>query len=418
MQVDPIEFFVLQLEMYERMNYVVDPATSQEYRRFLYNFNRSEIMDGDGTVDKLYLAYFPSPAITPRSRSRRSSSVSSLGSTLGMSSISRRSSFNSAKGGSKTNLSMSAQSTENNKPSEHRKPRRPTADFSMTAMGADQHRKEVQDMLKQHESTSGSPQTSSSTSQQTSAGQQTEDTRPRQEESPEEARRREAREMLEGKEKLYKMGQGRVQITGKRLRCKMCRYVNLVFVSGEASLKSHSFFSLNLPRQRRELADREHIVEHTPGEGQQSFAPRRRDMAQYRADQNKTTTSAARVSGSSGANAKTQNPRDNPNHPLNMLARRTAQLNQSSEGRPAAPAPPRPASPPLLSSPLCTSYFVEPLSWMGSALEDGAIGGKLVCPGQKCGSKLGSFDWAGQQCSCGAWVVPAFSLNASKVDEL
>lgn len=73
---------MLQLEMYERMNYEVDPNKSQEYRRFLYNFNHSEVMDGDGTIDNLHLAYFPSPAINPRRR--RSSSVSSIGSALGM----------------------------------------------------------------------------------------------------------------------------------------------------------------------------------------------------------------------------------------------------------------------------------------------------------------------------------------------
>lgn len=186
----------------------------------------------------------------------------------------------------------------------------------------------------------------------------------------------------------------------------------------------------------RELAAREHVVEHQPGEGQEAFAPRRRDMTQFRADQNKTQpVSAAQAKPASSAGVTTtgsKNPRDNPNHPLNMLARRSAQLNQPSssssssstspaeDGASEAAAAPhqRAASPPLLSSPLCTSYFVEPLSWMGPVLEKGGIGGKLTCPAPKCGSKLGSFDWAGQQCSCGAWVVPAFSLNASKVDEL
>lgn len=129
---------------------------------------------------------------------------------------------------------------------------------------------------------------------------------------------------------------------------------------------------------------------------------------------------------------------DNPNHPLNALARRKAQLdNQRAQPEVSgsaietsqddntvgtakaqeATAAPRPSSP-LLASPACTSYFVEPLSWMGPVLETGAIGGKLTCPSQRCGSKLGSFDWAGQQCSCGAWIVPAFVLNASKVDEI
>ena len=34
-QVEPTEFFLHQLEMFERMNYEVDPAKYAEYRRFL-----------------------------------------------------------------------------------------------------------------------------------------------------------------------------------------------------------------------------------------------------------------------------------------------------------------------------------------------------------------------------------------------
>lgn len=89
------------------MNYEVDPNKSQEYRRFLFNFNQSEVMDGDGTIDNLHLAYFPSPAINPRRR--RSSSVSSIGSALGMT-PSRRGST-SGKAPSKSsfaNLSMTS----------------------------------------------------------------------------------------------------------------------------------------------------------------------------------------------------------------------------------------------------------------------------------------------------------------------
>lgn len=193
---------------------------------------------------------------------------------------------------------------------------------------------------------------------------------------------------------------------------------------------------------RRELAAREHIVEHQPGEGQEAFAPRRRDMAQFRQDQAKKSSGDMRQPAAATVNPSlSKNARDNPNHPLNQLAKRKAQLESRQEVATTlkspgpgssdddASSPPvseeessavieRPPSPPLLSSSLCTSYFVEPLSWMGSVLQTGAIGGRLTCPAQKCGAKLGSFDWAGQQCSCGAWVVPAFSLNASKVDEL
>lgn len=80
----------------------------------------------------------------------------------------------------------------------------------------------------------------------------------------------------------------------------------------------------------------------------------------------------------------------------------------------------RPTLPPLLPSPSCTSYFLEPLSWM-SLPTDGShqsLSGKLLCPNQACRSKLGSWDWAGVQCACGAWVTPGFAVLRSRVDEV
>ncbi|CAL9689189.1 unnamed protein product [Knipowitschia caucasica] len=63
----------------------------------------------------------------------------------------------------------------------------------------------------------------------------------------------------------------------------------------------------------------------------------------------------------------------------------------------------------------CTSYFIEPVQWMESALL-GVMDGQLLCP--KCNSKLGSFNWCGEQCSCGRWVTPAFQLHRNRVDEI
>lgn len=45
----------------------------------------------------------------------------------------------------------------------------------------------------------------------------------------------------------------------------------------------------------------------------------------------------------------------------------------------------------------------------------GDIEGKICCP--KCSARLGSYNWAGAQCSCGAWVAPAVQVIKSKVDE-
>jgi len=40
---------------------------------------------------------------------------------------------------------------------------------------------------------------------------------------------------------------------------------------------------------------------------------------------------------------------------------------------------------------------------------------QLLCP--KCSARLGSFNWAGEQCSCGQWVTPSFQVHKGRVDE-
>ncbi|XP_072015720.1 dual specificity protein phosphatase 12-like [Amphiura filiformis] len=62
----------------------------------------------------------------------------------------------------------------------------------------------------------------------------------------------------------------------------------------------------------------------------------------------------------------------------------------------------------------CTSIFTEPVAWMEPLLI-GETSGKLLCP--KCDARLGSFNWAGQQCSCGAWITPAIQIHENRVDK-
>ncbi|CAN6912994.1 unnamed protein product [Brassica oleracea] len=62
----------------------------------------------------------------------------------------------------------------------------------------------------------------------------------------------------------------------------------------------------------------------------------------------------------------------------------------------------------------CSSIFVEPMKWMQN-IHDGTVEEKLLCLG--CNARLGYFNWAGMQCSCGAWVNPAFQLHKSRLDE-
>merc|ERR1712070_1273578 len=51
---------------------------------------------------------------------------------------------------------------------------------------------------------------------------------------------------------------------------------------------------------------------------------------------------------------------------------------------------------------------------MEPLVEAGLLQGKLCCP--QCNSRFGNFNWAGQQCSCGCWVTPAFQINLSRID--
>lgn len=62
----------------------------------------------------------------------------------------------------------------------------------------------------------------------------------------------------------------------------------------------------------------------------------------------------------------------------------------------------------------CTSIFVEPMKWM-ETVQEGYVQERLHCMG--CKGRLGYFNWAGMQCSCGAWVNPAFQLHKSRLDE-
>lgn len=60
----------------------------------------------------------------------------------------------------------------------------------------------------------------------------------------------------------------------------------------------------------------------------------------------------------------------------------------------------------------CESLFLTSgLDWMGDI---SAVEGRFGCP--SCLTKLGVWKWAGTQCSCGTWVVPAIQVPCSKVD--
>lgn len=77
----------------------------------------------------------------------------------------------------------------------------------------------------------------------------------------------------------------------------------------------------------------------------------------------------------------------------------------------------------------CAHIFLHPLTWMRPSLfpdstdsptseygSDAPLSGRITCPNSSCGSNIGKFSWAGMQCSCGTWVVPAICVVKTRVD--
>ncbi|EJD55453.1 dual specificity protein phosphatase 12 [Auricularia subglabra TFB-10046 SS5] len=144
---------------------------------------------------------------------------------------------------------------------------------------------------------------------------------------------------------------------GNRIRCRMCR---------------------------RELATRDHMFPHG---AQPTPSPPPAPDSSLEADEESATGSAIATSS-----------------------------EPAQSHLPTTDAPPAPPVP--LIHPTCSGYFLEPLDWMRSFLDEGLVEGKIVCPNAKCSAKLGNYAWAGVKCACGEWVTPGFCIHRSKVDEM
>ncbi|KAG0054623.1 dual specificity phosphatase 12 [Gryganskiella cystojenkinii] len=116
---------------------------------------------------------------------------------------------------------------------------------------------------------------------------------------------------------------------------------------------------LKCKKCRRALVGRDSVVTHTPGQGQSSFEYRKRDSTLHISEAISSDISKIK--------------------PVNTT--------------------------------VCQSYFIEPVEWIQELY---GLEGKISCP--KCDSKLGTFNWSGEQCSCGTWVTPAFMMHKGKVD--
>jgi dual specificity phosphatase 12 len=69
----------------------------------------------------------------------------------------------------------------------------------------------------------------------------------------------------------------------------------------------------------------------------------------------------------------------------------------------------------------CSHIFTEPLKWMQDKLVNDdniyqELEGRLDC--YKCQSKIGGWNWKGDRCSCGKWMVPAIHLLKTKVVQI
>ena len=61
----------------------------------------------------------------------------------------------------------------------------------------------------------------------------------------------------------------------------------------------------------------------------------------------------------------------------------------------------------------CQNIFLnDPPDWLPLDNNEG----KILCPNEKCRTKLGSWSWSGMACNCTAWVTPCFQITSSKVD--
>ncbi|EST08267.2 Dual specificity phosphatase, catalytic domain protein [Kalmanozyma brasiliensis GHG001] len=414
----PNRGFMAQLELYEQVGFEIDMKW-QSVRRFL--MSKTDILNGD-SMDDMLLSYYPSPypspglsaggmkgftSIKPTSKTASSCSTSSSSSHSGPR-ISQLSSITATSSPSEPELvpSLSSMSTSNGGSSKASESGAAPAEVKVTANSSGRLPGGVQH--------------------------------------------------VRGHEGIANRGQlSRPNFTGPKLRCKGCR---------------------------RELAALDHVVIHEPGKGQMAFDHRKRDVGHQgqnvatnsgstdsvaaqdgtgaemaaegpnvpaQQEQGSTETDAASTSSvSSSAVAAGPTPVANGKPKIQSAASLASQLpphlaalrgarprppapapaaapnpSLSSAGLPSSPSTNAPASSPstptksMLKHPSCSSYFLEPMAWM-SDLSSGEVTGRLNCPTAKCGQKLGSWDWAGMQCACGAWVTPAFSLHRSKVDEI
>jgi dual specificity phosphatase 12 len=469
---EPNTGFMAQLELYEQVGFEVD-MKFQAVRRFL--MSKTDILNGD-SMDDMLLSYYPSPYPSPALSAASgikgftaitmSNSLSSEGeSHSGISrrnSASTRSTWNEGGGGANLapnaknvssctttiNTNTAAPLGSSHDTDQPRRPRSRSAsvcssassnsgaggagtrisllssindDAARTGASVTQLEKRIAAM----EASGGSQSSAAGTGAPTTLVQQSDEVKVTANSS---GRLPGGVAQIRGHEGVNNRGAlAKPTFAGPKLRCRACR---------------------------RELAALDHVVIHEPGKGQMAFDHRRRDVG-FQAQNVASTTEEESKQEESEANPEESSPQEAAGAATGTSASQPAAVAAAanpaaSAGRPAIKSaaslasqlpphlaalrggarvgaqpshPPRAAVPSagsmdaMLKSPACSAYFVEPMAWM-SYLGDGAVTGRLTCPAPKCAAKLGSWDWAGMQCACGAWITPAFALHRSKVDEV
>lgn len=450
---EPNRGFMAQLELYEQVGFEVDMKW-QAVRRFL--MGKTDILNGD-SMDDMLLSYYPSPYPSPAlGTSSLSKGFTAIRLTSANGDDAGETSTKDAAEGAETKAKNSYHQSQQQKPltrsassssssSDHSSTHRI---FHLSSIAPSTPTTEVSSMddLKAQLSTMSTTPGPSTLPDATAEVKVTANSS---------GRLPGGVSAIRGHESANNRGSlPKPNFTGPKLRCKGCR---------------------------RELAALDHVVIHEPGKGQLAFEHRKRDAGHSGEtvasksqgdgpvdngsadkEQGSSIGTSANVDGDSTAtsnaapgttSASTPPPAtsseatkamlDGNKRPIQSAASLASQLPphlaalRGNRPRPVFQPQPTPsaplaqvpssstASPPdssssmhsMLKSAACSSYFIEPMAWMTS-LSSGEVTGRLNCPTAKCGQKLGSWDWAGMQCGCGAWVTPAFSLHRSKVDEI
>ncbi|SPO30174.1 related to Tyrosine specific protein phosphatase and dual specificity protein phosphatase [Ustilago trichophora] len=434
---EPNQGFKAQLELYQQVGYEIDMKW-QAVRRFL--MSKTDILNGD-SMDDMLLSYYPSPYPSPALSASGIKAFTTINTTnhhVGPTSTQDSSNLIS---NPQKSLSRSASSSSSSSSS------------STTTTSRIPHLSSIKPASHTSDLGNLSNQISNINMSSTSASTIPETTQEVKVTASSSSRLPGGVSQIRGHESVENRGSlPRPNFKGPKLRCKGCR---------------------------RELAALDHVVIHEPGKGQLAFDHRKRDPAhvgsnvvsgsdaslrsaevevevevgrgrgeigvgevanagqdETHEDKTKSITTSAITEPATTTKKQIQSAASLASKlPPHLAALRSSNPRShpsTSITSPPPPPPPDSTPPPppttttrtntikissMLKSPSCSSYFLEPMAWM-SSLNSGQVTGKLHCPNVKCAQKLGSWDWAGMQCACGAWVTPAFSLHRSKVDQV